>query len=79
MIGLIRLILPNARIIHTVRDPIDTCVSCYSKLFTTGMNFSYDLVELGRYYLAYRELMDHWRSRSAARRHAGGFLRRCSG
>ncbi len=33
-IGLIRLILPNARIIHTMRDPIDTCVSCYSKLFT---------------------------------------------
>ena len=33
-IGLIRLILPNARIIHTMRDPIDTCVSCYSRLFT---------------------------------------------
>jgi hypothetical protein len=61
-IGLIRLILPNARIIHTVRDPIDTCVSCYSKLFASGQYFSYELGELGRYYNRYRELMDHWRS-----------------
>jgi tetratricopeptide (TPR) repeat protein len=61
-IGLIRLILPNARIIHTVRHPIDTCVSCYSKLFTSGQHFSYDLAELGRYYRGYRELMTYWRS-----------------
>ena len=61
-IGLIRLILPNARIIHTMRDPIDTCVSCYSKLFTSGQHFSYDLAELGRYYRRYSELMTHWRS-----------------
>jgi Sulfotransferase family len=59
-IGLIRLILPNARIIHTVRDPIDTCVSCYSKLFASGQHFSYELGELGRYYRRYCELMDHW-------------------
>ncbi len=61
-IGLIRLILPNARIIHTVRDPIDTCVSCYSKLFASGQYFSYDLAELGRYYRCYDALMTHWRS-----------------
>ncbi len=61
-IGLIRLILPNARIIHTMRDPIDTCVSCYSKLFATGQHFSYDLEELGRYYRGYTNLMSHWRS-----------------
>lgn len=61
-IGLIRLMLPNARIIHTIRDPIDTCVSCYSKLFTFGLYFTYDLGELGRYYRAYSELMAHWRS-----------------
>jgi len=61
-IGLIRLILPNARIIHTVRDPIDTCLSCYSKLFTSGHSYSYDLAELGRCYRSYRELMNHWRS-----------------
>ena len=61
-IGLIRLVLPNARIIHTVRHPIDTCVSCYSKLFASGFDFSYDLAELGRYYRCYIELMAHWRS-----------------
>jgi len=61
-IGLIRLILPNARIIHTVRHPADTCVSCYSKLFTSGQHFSYEMGELGRYYRCYRELMTHWRS-----------------
>ena len=61
-IGLIRLILPNARIIHTARHPADTCVSCYSKLFTSGVNYSYDLAELGRYYRGYSELMAHWRT-----------------
>jgi tetratricopeptide (TPR) repeat protein len=61
-IGLIRRILPNARIIHTMRDPVDTCVSCYSKLFTSGQHFSYDLGELGRYYRRYSDLMTHWRS-----------------
>jgi hypothetical protein len=61
-IGFIRMMLPNARIIHTVRNPVDTCLSCYSKLFTTGLPFTYDLAELGRYYRAYAELMAHWRS-----------------
>lgn len=61
-IGLIRLVLPHARIVHTVRDPIDTCVSCYSKLFTFRQEFSYDLAELGRYYRRYHALMNHWRS-----------------
>ncbi|HEX4145459.1 MAG TPA: sulfotransferase [Pirellulales bacterium] len=61
-VGLIRLILPHARIIHTVRNPVDTCVSCFSKLFTHGQSFSYDLAELGRYYRMCQELMSHWRS-----------------
>ncbi len=60
-IGLIRLILPNARIIHSTRDPMDTCVSCYSKLFSAGLHYCYDLGELGRYYRCYSNLMDHWR------------------
>jgi hypothetical protein len=59
-IGLIRLILPNARIIHTARHPLDTCLSCYSKLFTSGQHFTYDLAELGRYYRRYEELMTYW-------------------
>ncbi len=61
-VGLIRLILPNARIIHTMRDPVDTCVSCFSTLFAQGQTFSFDLAELGRYYRRYDELMKHWRS-----------------
>jgi hypothetical protein len=46
--GLIHLALPNAKIIHTVRDALDTCVSCFSKLFSAELNHTYDLGELGR-------------------------------
>ena len=46
----------------TLRDPVDTCVSCFSKLFTSGSPFSYNLAELGCYYRWYHELMDHWRT-----------------
>lgn len=59
--GLIRLILPQARIIHCRRDPVDTCLSCYSKLFTAEQAFAYDLSELGQFHVAYQELMAHWR------------------
>lgn len=61
-LGLICLILPNARIIHAVRDPVDTCLSCFSKLFGGEQSFSYDLAELGRYYRSYQRLMAHWRA-----------------
>ncbi|HEX4144617.1 MAG TPA: tetratricopeptide repeat protein [Pirellulales bacterium] len=61
-VGLIRMMLPNARIIHTVRDPVDTCLSCFSKLFVCGHGFSYDLAELGAFYRGYHQLMTHWRS-----------------
>ena len=60
--GLIHLALPGARLIHTLRDPVDTCVSCFSIMFSTGQHFSYELGELGRYYRAYRALMAHWRA-----------------
>jgi tetratricopeptide (TPR) repeat protein len=59
--GLIHLALPNAKIIHTVRDPVDTCISCYSRLFSAQQNHTYDLAELGRYYRRYEHLMAHWR------------------
>ena len=59
--GLIHLALPNAKIIHTMRDPVDTCVSCFSKLFSAEQNHTYDLGELGRYHKRYQRLMDHWR------------------
>lgn len=58
--GLIHLALPNATIIHAVRDPVDTCVSCFATHFTNGHEHTYDLAELGRYYRRYRTLMAHW-------------------
>lgn len=60
--GLIPILLPQARIIHVRRNPLDTCLSCYSKLFQKEQQFSYDLTELGRFYRGYERLMDHWRS-----------------
>jgi tetratricopeptide (TPR) repeat protein len=58
--GLIHMALPNAAIIHTVRDPLDTCLSCFAKLFSDEQNHTYDLAELGRYYRNYQALMAHW-------------------
>ena len=58
-VGFARLIVPHAHVIHCVRDPADTCVSCYS-LFGR-QRFDCDLEELGRYYGAYSRLMAHWR------------------
>ncbi|HZR90137.1 MAG TPA: tetratricopeptide repeat protein [Bradyrhizobium sp.] len=60
-LGLIHLALPQAKIIHAMRDPVDTCVSCFSKLFSAEQNHTYDLGELGRYYRRYERLMMHWR------------------
>jgi Flp pilus assembly protein TadD len=60
--GLIHLALPNATIIHTIRDPTDTCLSCFAKLFDEAQLHTYDLSELGRYYRSYSRLMSHWRS-----------------
>ncbi len=59
-VGLIHLALPNARIIHARRDPIDTCLSCFGLLFGEDQPHTYDLAELGRYYSAYARLMRHW-------------------
>jgi tetratricopeptide (TPR) repeat protein len=59
-VGLIHLALPNAKIIHTSRDPVDTCISCFSKLFSAEQNYSYNLGELGRYYKRYEHLMKRW-------------------
>jgi tetratricopeptide (TPR) repeat protein len=59
--GLISLILPEARIIHCVRDPLDTCLSCYETRFRRGSLFSYDLRELGLSHRAQDQLAQHWR------------------
>jgi len=60
-LGLIRLALPGARVIHMVRDPMDSCLSCFTHLFKDTMEFTYDLGTLGRYYVRYQSLMQHWR------------------
>jgi tetratricopeptide (TPR) repeat protein len=60
--GFIRLILPEARIIHCRRDAADTCLSCYTKLFAGEQPFAYDQTELGRVHRAYQALMAHWRA-----------------
>ena len=62
LLGMLRLILPQAHIIHCRRDPVDTCLSCYTKLFAGPQAFSYNQTELGRFYRAYRGLMAHWRA-----------------
>src|SRR5262249_22231471 len=59
--GLVPLILPNARIIHSCRDPRDTALSCFSTLFARRQEYTYDLGELGRYIRFYQALMEHWR------------------
>jgi len=59
-LGLIRLLFPKARIIHCVRDSIDTCVSCFTHHFSVAHGYNTDLAVLGRYYRAYEGLMAHW-------------------
>ncbi|SEA34863.1 tetratricopeptide repeat-containing sulfotransferase family protein [Microbulbifer marinus] len=59
-IPLIAKSLPNAKIIHMTRDPMDTCFSNYKQLFSAVAFYSYDLEELAEYYLLYRNLTEYW-------------------
>jgi tetratricopeptide (TPR) repeat protein len=59
-IALIKLILPNAKIIDARRHPMSCCFSGFKQLFGEGQQFSYDLTDIGHYYRSYAELMDHW-------------------
>jgi hypothetical protein len=59
-IGLINLILPNAKIIDARRHPMGCCFSAFKQLFHEGQEFSYGLKEVGTYYKDYVDLMDHW-------------------
>ena len=61
-IGLIHLILPNAKIIDARRAPMDCCFSGFKQLFADGQQFTYGLTEVGRYYSDYVDLMAHWDS-----------------
>ncbi len=59
-IGLIQLILPNARIIDARRHPVACCFSGFKQLFADGQEFTYGLEEISRYYRGYVQLMAHW-------------------
>ncbi len=59
-LGLIGQLFPKARVIHCIRDPVDTCLSCYFHMFFGSLAFAYDLTHLGRFYRDYERLMQHW-------------------
>ena len=59
-VGLLHLILPQAKVIDARRYPLDSTLSCYRQLFAKGQSFVYDLQDLGEYYLEYQRMMDHW-------------------
>jgi hypothetical protein len=61
-IGLIKLILPNAKIIDARREPMACCFSNFKQLFATGQEFTYGLDDIAHYYRRYVELMDHWQA-----------------
>ena len=60
-IGAIKLAIPNAKIINAKRHPLDSCFGSFKQLFASGQPFSYDLVELGEYYMEYERIMTHWK------------------
>ena len=59
-VGLILLMFPNAKVIHTVRHPLDTCLSCFFQNFTKGQHYSFDLVKLAHFFNDYRRVMEHF-------------------
>ena len=59
-IGLLHLILPNAKVINTRRHPYDSCLGAYKQLFASGQTFTYDMLDLAHYYQQYDAMMKHW-------------------
>jgi len=59
-VGMIHLMFPRATILHSLRDPADTCLSCYRQLFASGNETLFDLGQIGAEYVGYRTMMDHW-------------------
>jgi tetratricopeptide (TPR) repeat protein len=59
-VGMIHLMFPQSVILDSTRDPVDTCLSCYRQLFTEGNETLYDLSQIGRAYVRYRRVMEHW-------------------
>jgi tetratricopeptide (TPR) repeat protein len=61
-LGLIKKLFPHAKIVHTVREPLDNCLSIYFLHLDHGMSYALDLREIGHYYGQYRRIMAHWRA-----------------
>ncbi len=61
-VGVIRRLFPRAVVLHSVREPMDTCVACWRQLFNRGAETLYDLADIGAEYVAYDHLMRHWRT-----------------
>jgi len=61
-LGLIELMFPDARVIHCMRNPLDTCLSCYFQDFSRSHPYSYDFSNLAAFYKGYLKIMQHWRS-----------------
>ncbi|MBF0382758.1 MAG: sulfotransferase, partial [Magnetococcales bacterium] len=61
-IGIIKLLLPNAKIIHSLRSPEDTCLSIFQIKFSKPLPYAYHLTELGQYYRLYTQMMEHWQT-----------------
>ena len=59
-VGLLQAIIPNAKVIDARRHPLDSCVGAYKQHFAKGQTFTYDMFELGEFYLEYDQLMQHW-------------------
>ncbi|MFQ5936710.1 MAG: tetratricopeptide repeat protein [Acidiferrobacterales bacterium] len=59
-LGLVSVLFPRARVIHCLRDPLDTCLSIYFRDFPSGYEFAYDLDEIGSFFGEYQRLMAHW-------------------
>lgn len=59
-VGLLSLVLPNAKIINARRHPLDSCLGSFKQLFARGQPFTYDQFELAEFYMEYQRLMDHW-------------------
>ena len=69
-LGLLRAMIPGAKIVHVRRHPLDTCLSCFFQNFTKGQDYSFDLSNLGHFFTDYQRLMNHWSGLSGLNIHS---------
>lgn len=67
LLGMVSLLFPRARVIHCRRNPLDTCVSCFTHNFVQSHGYNTDLATLGNYFREYRGITDHWKAASPLR------------